>query len=78
MIIYVVTDCRGDTLRAFESLETANGFALDRSTDGEDWVEENNGDFSNYGPGMMLALRSGYERLYVERVELELELKDLW
>lgn len=73
MKVYVVFDDQIRDLNVFESVDMANGFALDRVTYLDDerfWIEANGGDFSPWGEEMKLVLAIGSRYIFVREVEV--------
>lgn len=73
MKAYAVFDNQTTNLNLFESIDMANGFALDRVTylnDERFWIEANGGDFSPWGEEMKLVLAMGSRHIFVREVEV--------
>jgi len=75
MKVYVVFDDQRRNINIFESLDSANGFALDHLTftdDGGLWLEANGGNFLPWGKEMKLVLALGGRYIFVREAEVVL------
>lgn len=73
MKIYVVFDDQSRNINIFESLDAANGFALDHLTFTDDdrfWSEANGGNFLPWGREMKLVLTLGGRYIFVREAEV--------